>query len=85
MCGVEVDGLDHGESVEMVCFSVHLYPGFGGAGDVAHADRVLYEPFVDGFGGMGHEYPALEVRLREDVRERSGMVDVETGLRLAPI
>ena len=67
MCGVEVDGLDHWECVEMILFSVHLNLGLRGARDVAHANRVLDQPLVDGLRRMRHEDAALEIRLREDI------------------
>ena len=40
----------------------------------------MNEPFVDGFGGMGHEDSTFEVGFGEDIRKGSGMVEMETGI-----
>lgn len=40
----------------------------------------MNEPFVDGFGGVGHEYSTFEVGFGEDIRKGSGMVEMETEI-----
>ncbi len=82
VCGVVVDGLDHGEGVEVVLLGVDELGGRVGGG-VADAHTVLDEPLVDGLGRVCHEDAAAEVGLGQDIGERGGVVDVETG-RSAP-
>jgi hypothetical protein len=59
--------IDPGEGIKVVLFRVHLHLHLRGARYVTDADRILYEPFVDSFSRVGHEYTALEVCLCEDI------------------
>ena len=77
--GVEVDGLDLGEGAEVVLLGVKDVAQVGGRGRVADAHRVLDQPAVDGFGGVGHEDAAFERGFAEDVWEGGDVVEVETG------
>ena len=81
--GVEGDGVDEGEGGEDVGFVVELVDVAVGAGGgdvgVLHADAVLHEVFVDGFGGVGHVDAAGEVGFAEDVGEGGGVVHVEAA------
>ena len=43
-----------------------------------YSHRVLHQPFVDGFCGMGHVDTACEVRFGEDIGEGGSVVHVET-------
>lgn len=81
MCGVVVDGFDHREGVEMILLCVERLRGRGGR-RVANAYAVEDEPLVDGLCRMRHEDSAAKVCFREDVREGSCVVDVETGKAL---
>lgn len=47
-------------------------------GRAAHTHIILDQPFVDGFGGVCHEYTALEIGLAEHIGERGGMINMET-------
>jgi hypothetical protein len=42
----------------------------------------LDQPFVDGFGWVGHEDATFEVGLSQDVGKGGGMVEMETGVGL---
>lgn len=79
MSGVVVDGFDRREGGEVIGFIVELNSVFRRRRHVADADRVLDEPFVDGFRWVSHEDATLEVRVCKDVGQRGGMVNVETG------
>ena len=77
MSGVVVDGFDLGKSGEVIGFGVEGGALVGGGGDILDAHRVLDEPFVNGFCGVGHEDAAAEVGLGEDVGKGGGMVEVK--------
>ena len=54
--------------------------GLGGGvlGRVTDADAVLDKPLVNGLGGMGHKDPPAEVCLGQHIRQRGGVIDMET-------
>ena len=64
----------------MVGFRVERGSLVGGGCCVAYTDRVLDEPFVDGFCWMCHEDSAFEVGFGKDIRKGGCMVEMETGL-----
>lgn len=77
MSGVIVDRFNLRKGTEMVLLGIHRLIGWIGRG-VSNSDAVLDKPSVDSLGWMCHEDPALEVGLGQDVRQRGGVVDVET-------
>lgn len=48
-----------------------------GGNGVPNTDAVLYEPLVDCFGGMRHEYSASKIRFGKHIWEGGGVVNVE--------
>lgn len=75
---VEVDGFDLVERGDVVLFGVEGGTLIGGGRSIGHSDRVLDQPFVDGFGWVGHEDSAFEIGFCKDVREGGCMVEMET-------
>ena len=74
---VVVDSLNLREGVEVVLFRVD---GLRGRirGGIPNPDAILDKPLIYSLGWMGHEHPASEIRLGQDVWKRGCMVYVET-------
>lgn len=80
MCGVVIYGFDQRKSSKMIGLSVELGREVGGRGAIADTDRVLDQPLVNCFCGMGHEDTTAEVRLGEDIGKTHCVVEVETRM-----
>ena len=53
--------------IEELVNSTTVVGSRGGCMSVLHTDRVLHEPFVDGFRGMGHVDAASKICFGEDI------------------
>lgn len=74
---VEVNRLDQREGGQVVMLSIQGGALIRRGCRIAHTHVILDQPFVDGLGGMGHEDPALEIRLAENIWKSGRVVDVE--------
>lgn len=79
MSRIEVYCFDLCEGGNVVLFGVERSALVRGGGRVGYPDRVLDQPFIDGFGWMCHEDSAFKVGFGEDVRESGCVVEMETG------